>query len=82
MTVKVIDKQYSIEANDITDITSVLINLITRLTEHNARLNVNDFRFNLRIDVELAKQITHRFLKSVEVHASERNKLNTLEVSI
>lgn len=78
---KAIDKQYSIEANDITDFTSVLHNLITRLSEHNARMNVNDFQFNVRIDVELTKQITLKFLKSIEVHANERKKLNSLEVS-
>lgn len=76
-----IDKQYSIEANDITDITSVLLNLIVRLSDHMARMNVNDFRFNVKIDGELSKQITHRFLKSIEVHAKERIKLSSLEVS-
>lgn len=80
MTVKVIGKQYCFEANDITDITSVLLNVMTRLNEYNARMNKRDFHFNARIDVELAKQITHRFLKSIEAHAKERNKLNTLEV--
>lgn len=78
---KAIDKQYSIEADDIPDITSVLLNLITRLSEHNARMNVNDFSFNVRIDLDMTKQITHRFLKSIELHAKERNKLNSLEVS-
>lgn len=78
---KAIDKQYSVEANDITDIISVLLNLITRLSEYNARMDVNDFRFSVRIDAELTKQITHRFLKSIEVHAKERNNLNSLEVN-
>lgn len=81
VTIKAIDKQYSIEADDITEITSVLLNLITRLSEYYARINVNDFLFNVRLNVELTKQITHSFLKSIEVHAKERNKLNELEVS-
>lgn len=81
MSVKGIDKQYSVEANDITDITSVLLNLITRLREYYSRMNINDFRFNVKIDAELTKQITHRFLKSIEGHAKERNRLNSLEVN-
>lgn len=80
VTLKATDKEYSVEAKDTPEITSLLIHFITRLKEHFTRKDVNDFHFKLKFDEEFAKQLTHKFLKSIESHAKERIKLKGCEV--
>ncbi|CAH0604573.1 unnamed protein product [Chrysodeixis includens] len=79
VTLKTDVEQYSMEADDFTEITSILDNFIIRLSDHYIRMGVKDFRFQIKLDKESVKQLIHRFLKCVEVHAKERIKLKDLE---
>lgn len=74
--------QYSFEAEDFTEMISILDHFLIRLLDHYKRMTIKDFRFKLKYDKEFVKQLTHRFLKCVETHAKERIKLKDLEVSL
>ncbi|XP_021183522.3 protein PTHB1 [Helicoverpa armigera] len=79
VTLKTDLEQYTIEAEDFTEITSVLDHFLIKLMDHNARMGVKDFKFNIINDKEFIKQLIHKFLKCVETHAKERNQLKELE---
>ncbi|XP_075969383.1 Bardet-Biedl syndrome 9 [Anticarsia gemmatalis] len=79
ITLKTDVEQYSIEAEDFTEMISILDHFLIRITDHYKRMAVKDFRFKLKYDKEFIKQLTHRFLKCVETHAKERIKLKDLE---
>lgn len=68
------------EANDFSDIIAVLDHFLIKLTDHHTRMGVKDFRFSIEYDKEFIKQLVHKFLKCIETHAKERNKLKELEV--
>lgn len=80
VTIKTDVEQYSMEADDFTEITSILDNFLIRLSDHYIRMGIKDFRFQLKLEKEFVKQLVHRFLKCVEMHAKERIKLKDLEV--
>ncbi|XP_026758108.2 protein PTHB1 isoform X2 [Galleria mellonella] len=79
VTLKSSGEQYSIEADDFPEIASILDYFIFKLMDHFARMGISDFRFYIKCDKEFIKQITHKFLKSIEAHAKERIKLKTFE---
>ena len=81
VTLKTDGEQYSIEANDLTDIIAVFDHFLIKLIDHHARMGVKDFTFNIKHDKEFTRQLVHKFLKCVETHAKERNKLKELEVT-
>lgn len=76
------DSLYTLEAEDFPEMAAILIHLTYKLTDHFVRMGVKDFKFSLKMTKELFKQITFKFLKSVETHAKDRMKLKSLEVSI
>ncbi|XP_028176280.1 protein PTHB1 isoform X1 [Ostrinia furnacalis] len=73
------DALYSIEAEDFPEMSAVLGHLIYKLADHFLRMGVKDFKFNVKMTKELFKQMTFKFLKSVETHAKDRMKLKGLE---
>ncbi|CAB3234515.1 unnamed protein product [Arctia plantaginis] len=79
VTLKSDGDTYSIECEDFTEIIAILDNFVIRLLDHYNRMAVKSFRFKLKYDKEFVKHLTHRFLKSVEIHAKERIKLKDLE---
>ncbi|CAH1646180.1 unnamed protein product [Spodoptera littoralis] len=79
ITLKSEVEQYLVQADDFTEITAVLDHFLIKLIDHNMRMGVKDFRFNIKHDKEFVRQLTHKFLKCVETHAKERNKLKELE---
>lgn len=82
VTLKASDKIYSIEAKDFPEMSALLDHFIYKLSEHFTRTGVTDFKYSIKIDKELFKQIIFKFLKSVETHAKDRMVLKDLEVSI
>lgn len=81
ITLKSEVEQYLVEADDFTEITAVLDHFLIKLIDHNMRMGAKDFRFNIKHDKEFVRQLIHKFLKCVETHAKERNKLKELEVT-
>ncbi|KAJ0180414.1 hypothetical protein K1T71_003818 [Dendrolimus kikuchii] len=79
VTLRATTKQYAIEAEDFTDLTAILDHFILRLVDYFYRINVTDFHYQLIYDKEFVKLLTHRFLRSIEVHAKERVKLKDYE---
>ncbi|XP_063377929.1 protein PTHB1 [Cydia fagiglandana] len=79
VTVRAAEKQYSVEAKEFSDIIAILDHLINKLSDHYARMDKADFRYNFQFDSELSKQIIVKLLKSIEVHAKERIKLKSSE---
>lgn len=80
VTLKIItEKQYEIAAEDYTEITTILEQFLIKLRDQYATENMNDFRCQLKYDKEFVKQLIHRFLKSIELHAKERVSLNKYE---
>lgn len=81
VTLKATENYYSIQANDFPEMTALLDHFIFKLLDHFSRMGVKDFQFNIKIDKELFKQMTFKFLKSVEIHAKDRLRLKDFEVS-
>ncbi|KAJ8725530.1 hypothetical protein PYW08_003713 [Mythimna loreyi] len=79
VTLKTDGEMYLMEANDFTDMIAVLDHFLIKLTDHHNRMGVKDFRFNIKHDKEFTRQLVHKFLKCVEIHAKERNALKELE---
>ncbi|XP_028030455.1 protein PTHB1 [Bombyx mandarina] len=79
ITLKIRDDHYIIEANNFTEITSVLDHFLVKLIDHHRRMSTKDFRFDFQYDKEFKKQLLHSFLKSIEIHAKERIKLKGFE---
>ncbi|KAM3963566.1 Bardet-Biedl syndrome 9 [Aphomia sociella] len=79
VTLKSSGEQYLIEADDFTEIASILDYFLYKLMDHYARMGINDFRFYIKCVKEFIKQLTHAFLKSIESHAKERIKLKSFE---
>ncbi|KAL0841922.1 hypothetical protein ABMA28_014154 [Loxostege sticticalis] len=73
------DSLYTLEAEDFPEMAAILNHLTYKLTDHFVRMGVKDFKFSLKMTKELFKQITFKFLKSVETHAKDRMKLKSLE---
>lgn len=78
--IRLSENQYIVEADSFTEITTILDHLVLRLTDHYKRMGVKDFNFQLVYDQEFIKTLLQTFLKSIEIHAKERVKLNSLEV--
>ncbi|KAG6450044.1 hypothetical protein O3G_MSEX006378 [Manduca sexta] len=77
--IRLSENQYIMEADNFTEITTMLDHLLLRLTDHYKRMGVKDFSFQLVYDQEFIKSLLQKFLKSIETHAKERVKLNSLE---
>ncbi|XP_072943968.1 protein PTHB1 isoform X2 [Epargyreus clarus] len=79
VTVKNNAQWYSIEASEFSDISPLLDNFINKLIEYHTRMGTKKFRVSFQLNMELIKQIIHKFLKSIEAHAKERITLQTME---
>ncbi|XP_052737741.1 protein PTHB1 isoform X2 [Bicyclus anynana] len=80
VTIKAYDNNmYRIEANEVTEIAPMLNHFVQRLEDHYKRIDVAEFEMNVGINGEIIRQIMHKFLKSVELHARQRVKLKDLE---
>lgn len=80
ITLKSSSSQYTLEANELPEMTSTLDHFIIRLTDHYKRMGVKDFSYKLKYDRDFVKMVIVKFLKSIEFHAKERIKLKTYEV--
>lgn len=81
VTVRAAAQGYSIEANDFPEISGILDYFLIRLNEHYSIVNVGA-QISFKPSSEFIMHMIHKFLKCVELHAKEKLKLRSLEVSI
>ncbi|XP_045491843.1 protein PTHB1 [Colias croceus] len=78
VTIKYMVDHYIIEADDYTEIFPVLQNFVQRIKVNELNMN-SDFTIIFKPSPELINNMTHKFLKCIEVHAKERIVLKNLE---
>ncbi|CAK1552174.1 unnamed protein product [Leptosia nina] len=76
------EEQYTIEAKDCVEIFPIVNNILHRFEEYYRQKSVNNFEIAFNMTPELIKQIIHKFLKCVEVHAKERLQCKDLEAQL
>lgn len=81
MTVTGSGEQYALEAKYFSDIIPLLDHLVIKLIDHYTRMAKSEFQFKFKFDSEMSKQMIIKLLKTIEVHAKERIKLKSSEVS-
>lgn len=79
VTLNITDDKYIIEADDCIEIYPILNDFLNKLQEYYSSEGNLQLTFNISAD--LLKQMIHRFLKCIEIHAKERIILNSLQVS-
>ncbi|CAH0406587.1 unnamed protein product [Chilo suppressalis] len=73
------DGYCTLEADNFPEMTVVLEHFISKLSDYATRMDKKDFKYEINWSKDLFKQITFKFLKSVEIHAKHRIKLKGLE---
>ncbi|XP_038215307.1 protein PTHB1 [Zerene cesonia] len=79
VTIKHMEDHYIIEADEFTEIFPVLQYFVEKLKEHYLNMNIDSCKALFKASPELIKNMTHKFLKCIEVHAKERVILKNLE---